>query len=138
LTRELHIRPTDTPLLTGLLAAPSPQPFFFDLDADDEYVGGILQQTGSLRLVVVPIVSHGHFYGIVNPSVVERRERLAETPALLSYLAGMVAQVATALDNTRLLEKLAYQARDDSLTGLVGHRGSTRLWSTVSTSPTSR
>jgi len=37
-------------------------------------------------------------------------------------LAGVVAQAATALDNARLIETLAHQARHDSLTGLLGHR----------------
>jgi len=33
-----------------------------------------------------------------------------------------VAQTATALDNARLIETMAHQARFDNLTGLLGHR----------------
>src|SRR5205085_2845846 len=73
-------------------------------------------------LVVVPIVAHDHFYGSLHVSVTERAERLQPTPALLDLLEGVVAQTATALDNARLIETMAHQARFDNLTGLLGHR----------------
>jgi diguanylate cyclase (GGDEF)-like protein len=119
--RELRIRPDDTPLFAELLAGRS-EPVFFDRDAHDPFVRGVMRQTGAEALVVVPIVANERFYGIMNVSVAARPERLRRTPALLDSLAGVVAQAATALDNARLMETMAHQARHDNLTGLLGHR----------------
>jgi diguanylate cyclase (GGDEF)-like protein len=119
---SLRIRPSDTPALATLLAAPRPEPLFFDRDTDDPYIAGVLASTGSRALIVVPIVAQDRFYGILNVSVVDRAERLDPTPALLDRLAGVVAQAATALDNARLIEDMSEQARRDNLTGLLGHR----------------
>lgn len=121
--RSLRIRPSDTATLAEMVAAPDPAPVFFAADsADDPYVAEIMRRTGSLALIVVPIVAHGRFHGILNVSVVEREERLRPTPALLDSLAGVVAQAATALDSARLMEDISHQARHDNLTGLLGHR----------------
>jgi diguanylate cyclase (GGDEF)-like protein len=120
--RDLRIRPSDTPVLAGLLERPQPSPIFFEPDTDDTYVAEVLKQTGGKALIVVPIVAHDHFYGSLHVSVSERPERLQPTPALLDLLAGVVAQTATALDNARLIETMAHQARFDNLTGLLGHR----------------
>jgi diguanylate cyclase (GGDEF)-like protein len=119
---SLRIRPSETVTLASLVADPNPQPRFFDGDADDPYVRGILRTTGSQALIVAPIVAHERFYGILNVSVVERAERLSPTPELLGRLAGVVAQAATALDNARLIDEMSEQARTDNLTGLLGHR----------------
>jgi diguanylate cyclase (GGDEF)-like protein/putative nucleotidyltransferase with HDIG domain len=122
LVRELRISPSDTPALANQIEHPKPGPIFFDRDTDDRFVAGILGQTGALALIVVPIVAHDRFYGTLNVSVDERPERLQPTPALLDLLAGVVAQAATALDNARMIETMAHQARFDNLTGLLGHR----------------
>jgi diguanylate cyclase (GGDEF)-like protein/putative nucleotidyltransferase with HDIG domain len=122
MVRDLRIRATDTPVLATLLEHAQPSPIFFEPDTDDEFVAGILRQTGSKALIVVPIVAHDHFYGSLHVSVGERPERLQPTAALLDLLAGVVAQTATALDNARLIETMAHQARFDNLTGLLGHR----------------
>jgi diguanylate cyclase (GGDEF)-like protein/putative nucleotidyltransferase with HDIG domain len=122
LVKDLRIRPSDTPTLAGLVERAEPNPIFFTPDTDDPYVAGILEQTGSKALIVVPIVAHEHFYGSLHVSVVDRPERLQPNPALLDLLAGVVAQTATALDNARLIETMAHQARFDNLTGLLGHR----------------
>jgi diguanylate cyclase (GGDEF)-like protein len=122
LVAELRIRPSDTPHLANLLAAPDPAPLFFTPDSEDEYVRETLRETGSAGLVVAPIVAHGHFYGILNVSVTERPERLEASADLLDRLAAVVAQAATALDNARLIETMAHQAHHDNLTGLLGHR----------------
>jgi diguanylate cyclase (GGDEF)-like protein/putative nucleotidyltransferase with HDIG domain len=122
IVRDLRIRTSDTPVLAELVERPRPRPIFFEQDTDDAFVGGILRQTGSKALIVVPIVAHDHFYGSLHVSVTERPERLKPTPALLDRLAGVVAQTATALDNARLIETMAHQARFDNLTGLLGHR----------------
>src|SRR3954463_4740548 len=122
LVKDLRIRPSDTPTLAGLVEHAEPNPIFFTPDTDDPYVAGILEQTGSKALIVVPIVAHEHFYGSLHVSVADRPERLQPNPALLDLLAGVVAQTATALDNARLIETMAHQARFDNLTGLLGHR----------------
>jgi len=77
---------------------------------------------GSEALVIVPIVSRGRFYGVLTVSAADRVERLQSSTDLDESLAGVVAQAATALDNARMVETLAHQARHDSLTGLLGHR----------------
>jgi diguanylate cyclase (GGDEF)-like protein len=118
--RELRIRPSDTPMLDELRT--SGEPLFVGRDTDDPWVRAIMHETGATALTVVPIVAHGRFYGILNVSVTDREERLRSTPALRERLAGVVAQAATALDNARLLETMAHQARHDNLTGLLGHR----------------
>jgi diguanylate cyclase (GGDEF)-like protein/putative nucleotidyltransferase with HDIG domain len=122
LVKDLHIRRSDTPVLEKLVTGAQPEPIFFEPDTDDLYVRGILGRTGSKALIVVPIVAHDHFYGSLHVSVAERPERLQPTPALLDLLEGVVAQTATALDNARLIETMAHQARFDNLTGLLGHR----------------
>ena len=118
----LRIRPSDTEALVRMLADPKPDPLFFTPDAKDPYVRAIMGRTGARALIVVPIVAHGRFYGILNVSVTDREERLRPTPALLRSLSGVVAQAATALDNARLIEEMSHQARHDNLTGLLGHR----------------
>ena len=120
--RDLHIRPSDTPVLARMLADPQPGPIFFDLDSDEPFVRGIMRQTGAKALIVVPIVAHGHLYGTLHVTAIEKPERLHSTVALRELLAGVVAQTATALDNARLIETMAHQARFDNLTGLLGHR----------------
>src|SRR4051812_3125320 len=85
--RELRITLQDTPLLAPLVAGTTSDPLFFDADAEDPYVWGVMRQTGASALVVVPIVAGDHFYGVMNVSVVERPERLRRTPALLDSLA---------------------------------------------------
>jgi diguanylate cyclase (GGDEF)-like protein/putative nucleotidyltransferase with HDIG domain len=122
MVRDLRIRSSDTPVLAELLERPRPTPIFFEPDTDDPYVAGVLKQSGAKALIVVPIVAHDHFYGSLHVTVLEKPERLQPTPALLDLLAGVVAQAATALDNARLIETMAHQARFDNLTGLLGHR----------------
>src|SRR4051794_12011051 len=122
LVRDLRITRADTPVLADLLDRPQPRPIFFEPDTDDPYVAEVMRQTGAKALIVVPIVAHGHFYGSLHVSVRDRPDRLQPTTALLDLLAGVVAQTATALDNARLIETMAHQARFDNLTGLLGHR----------------
>jgi diguanylate cyclase (GGDEF)-like protein len=81
-----------------------------------------MRQMGSRAMMVVPIIAHSRFYGVMNVSVTDRPDRLRPSPELHDRLAGVVAQVATALENARLLETMAHQASHDSLTGLLGHR----------------
>jgi diguanylate cyclase (GGDEF)-like protein len=120
--RSLRISIEDTGTLGDLVERPDPTPMFYDRETNDEWVAGMMRQQGSLAIVVAPIVTHGHFYGVLTASVVERPERLRPTPDLMDRLAGVAATSATALDNARLLETMAHQAATDNLTGLFGHR----------------
>jgi diguanylate cyclase (GGDEF)-like protein len=119
---ELRIRPADTPLFAPLLDAGDPEPVVLGPEIDDAFARGLMDHTGAAAVVVMPIAAHGRFYGILTVSAVERPERLRATDALREALAGVVAQAATALDNARLIETMAHQARHDNLTGLLGHR----------------
>ena len=64
---------------------------FYDRETNDEWVAGMMRQQGSLAIVVAPIVAHGHFYGVLTVSVVDRPERLRPTPDLMDRLAGVAA-----------------------------------------------
>jgi diguanylate cyclase (GGDEF)-like protein len=120
--RALRVRPSDTEQLVSLIDNPTAGPIFCDADTPDEFIAATMRRTGAQALIMVPIVSHERFYGLLNVSVTERPERLQPTSDLRGLLAGVVAQGATALDNARLIETMAHQARFDSLTGLHGHR----------------
>ena len=120
--RELRITPDDTQIVADLVAQANPAPLFFDRDSEDPYLGPMMRNQGTQAIIVVPIVAHGHFYGALVTSAVERPERLKPTQDLLDRLAGVVAQSATAFDNARLIETISHQARHDNLTGLLGHR----------------
>src|SRR2546421_1127829 len=122
LIRTVRIRPSDTERLQQLLHNPAAEPLFFDRDTPDEFIRTMMERTRAVALVVVPIATNDRFYGVLNVSVTDGPERLEQTPALRSLLAGVVAQTATALDNARLIETMAHQARFDNLTGLLGHR----------------
>jgi diguanylate cyclase (GGDEF)-like protein/putative nucleotidyltransferase with HDIG domain len=120
--RSLRIHRSDTPALAGLLDDPNPSPVFFDSETDEAFVAATMRQTGAEALIVVPIVAHERLYGSMHVTVTRQPDRLHPTAALLDLLAGVVAQAATALDNARLIETMAHQARFDNLTGLLGHR----------------
>jgi len=119
--RELQLRPADTPTVADLVEHPEPQPRYLDPETADPLIRQLLRRLGSKALVIAPIVSRGRFYGVLTVSASERCERLAQSAELDSSLAGVVAQAATSLDNARLIETMAHQARHDSLTGLLGH-----------------
>jgi diguanylate cyclase (GGDEF)-like protein len=119
---DLRLRPSDSPLVADLVDNPQPRARFLDPDTSDRFLGRLMQRLGSEALVVVPIVAHERFYGILTVSVSHGPERLQASPGLDDSLAGVVAQAATALENARLIETMAHQARHDSLTGLLGHR----------------
>ncbi len=120
--RALQLRPGTTTTLTTMIETLDPSPVFLDRDTDDLFARKVMEEQGALALIVTPIVSHGHFYGALVATAVERPERLRPTPDLLDRLAGVAAQSATALDNARLIETMAHQAATDNLTGLLGHR----------------
>ncbi|HEY1358777.1 MAG TPA: GGDEF domain-containing protein [Thermoleophilaceae bacterium] len=120
--RELRITTTDTIHLGQMLTDAQPGPLFFDQDTDDPFVRRLLDEFASAGVVVVPIAARGSFFGILTVAVVSGEERLEPTPEVLDRLAGVVAHAATALANGRLVDRMAQEARHDSLTGLLGHR----------------
>jgi diguanylate cyclase (GGDEF)-like protein/putative nucleotidyltransferase with HDIG domain len=122
LLQELHLRPSDTPILGEMINSAEPRPCFVDAGTADMLLRRLMRQLGSQALTIVPIVTHGRFYGILTASVSSRPERLRPSTGLHDGLAGVVAQAATALDNARLIETMRHQARHDNLTGLLGHR----------------
>ena len=120
--RDLRISLADLGPLGELVERADPAPIRFDQTTDNPFMRDQLRAQGALVLIAAPIVSHGHFYGVLTASATELAERLRPTPDLLDRLAGVAAQSATALDNARLIETMAHQASTDNLTGLLGHR----------------
>ncbi len=120
--RELRITTTDTIHLGRMLTEAQPGPLFFGQDTEDIFVRRLLDEFASAGVVVVPIAARGSFFGILTVAVVASPRRLEPTPQLLDRLAGVVAHAATALANGRLVDRMAQEARHDSLTGLLGHR----------------
>jgi diguanylate cyclase (GGDEF)-like protein len=120
--QKLSISPSESPLIAELVEHPEPQPRFLEPATADEFLGGVMRRLDSKALVIVPIVAHTRFYGILTVSVIDRPDRLRPSSALKNNLAGVVAHAATALDNARLMETMSHQARHDSLTGLLSHR----------------
>jgi diguanylate cyclase (GGDEF)-like protein len=105
-----------------MIENPEPGPQYFEPDTPDEFLSRVMRRMGSRAMLVVPIIAHSRFYGVMNVSVTDRPDRLKPSPELNDRLAGVVAQAATALENARLMETMAHQASHDSLTGLLGHR----------------
>src|SRR5205807_255118 len=60
----------------------------------------------------------GRFLGILNVTAADRAQRLRPSAALLELLQGVAAQAAIALENGRLVDGMAHQARHDALTDL--------------------
>jgi diguanylate cyclase (GGDEF)-like protein len=117
--RSAVITPADTPTLQRFLDDDDPKPVLFEADTDDAYVGGLMRALGDTAVLVVPIVARGRFLGILNVAAITRPERLRPSPGLLELLQGVAAQAATAIENGRLVDGMAHQARHDALTGLA-------------------
>ena len=117
--RRLRLTATDTPTLYELMVSDDPRPLYFEPDTDDSFVRGVMAALGNASVLVIPIVARGEFLGILNVATVERPERLRPTTDLLELLQGVAAQAATAIENGRLVDRMAHQARHDSLTGLA-------------------
>src|SRR5205807_1002079 len=119
---DVRIGASDSSAIAEQIERAETRPLNFDPETADAFIGRVMRRMGSVALVLVPIVAHDHYYGFISVSVAERSERLHLTRALEETLAGIAAIAATALDNARLIETMAHQARHDSLTGLLGHR----------------
>jgi diguanylate cyclase (GGDEF)-like protein len=117
--RQLRIRPVDTPALAHLVASPESEPLFFDPSSRDPFVSGLMRELGGRSMVVVPIVARTQFYGVLTVGVVSNMARLAPGRELLERLAGVVGHAASALENSRLIDRITDQACHDGLTGLA-------------------
>ena len=115
---SMRLTPGDTRSLYALMTSDDPRPLYFEPDTDESFVRGVMAALGNTSLLVIPIVARGEFLGILNVATVERPERLRPTNDLLELLQGVAAQAATAIENGRLVDRMAHQARHDALTGL--------------------
>ena len=114
---DMRIEHADTPLLEQILD--QADPMFLEGDSPDPYIRELMRTLGNQAALVVPIVAHGAFLGILNVAAGERPERLRPTADLLERLQGVAAQAATAIENGRLVDRMAHQAGHDALTGLA-------------------
>jgi diguanylate cyclase (GGDEF)-like protein len=118
---ELAISADDTPHLQRMIA--DHEPVYFAQDEPDPYIARMMELLSVVALVIVPIVAHGDFLGVLTVSVTERPERLLFEGELLTQLTSVAALAATAVQNGLLVDALARRARHDGLTGLLNRVG---------------
>ncbi len=82
---------------------------------------GLVEPTSWLNhatAVSAPIAIDGATIGFIIVSVTSDPERLSITSRLAERLEGLAAQAAIAINNSRLVDQIRYQAVHDTLTGL--------------------
>lgn len=84
----------------------------------DASMSAIMDETGSLGGVSLPIEVENRTVGYLVGLVTERPERLYPSPALEERLRGLVGQAQAAIHNSRLVDAIRHQALHDALTGL--------------------
>ncbi len=91
-----------------------------EVGMDSEYglVERVNSSVGHVATVSAPITVGGETIGFIVVSVATDPERLAVTPRLADRLKGLAAQAAIAINNSRLVDQIRYQAVHDTLTGL--------------------
>jgi diguanylate cyclase (GGDEF)-like protein len=119
--RGLTISPSDTPSLARMIARPEPQ--FFELGTEDEFLSALMGALEVVCLVVVPLVAREVFLGVLTVSVIDRPQRLRAEDELIERLTGVAALAATAIQNGQLVDKLHHRASHDPLTGLLNRVG---------------
>jgi diguanylate cyclase (GGDEF)-like protein len=91
-----------------------------EVGVNSEY--GLVERTHTsvdhAATVSAPITVGGATIGFIVASVATEPERLAITPRLADRLKGLAAQAAIAINNSRLVDQIRYQAVHDILTGL--------------------
>jgi diguanylate cyclase (GGDEF)-like protein len=91
-----------------------------DVGLDAEY--GLVERSHSsvnhVATVSAPIVIDAVTSGFIVVSVGSDPERLSITPRLAERMQGLAAQAAIAINNSRLVDRIRYQAVHDTLTGL--------------------
>jgi diguanylate cyclase (GGDEF)-like protein len=115
------VAPGDVDELASLLADPTPEPVFIDLESSP--VRHALRDLGAVAAVAVPISTGEHLLGCLVVSVLDRPERLAPSAELQDRLSGVAAHAVTALENGRLIDHVTHQASHDQLTGLANRVG---------------
>ena len=118
---ELVITTEDTSVLRDMLATPLPR--FLDPDTDDAFMRSLLEDLGTVRLGIVPLVSREVFLGVLTVSVSDGAERLRPNSDLIDLLTGVAALAATAIQNGQLVDKLRHKASHDALTGVLNRVG---------------
>jgi len=119
--RQLTISPNDTPLLRAMIS--EPQPKLVDSDSDDPFLSQLLVALDIAAMVLVPIVAHDVFLGLLIVIAVDRPQRLGLGSELLDQLTGVAALAAPAIQNGLLVDELRYKASHDALTGLLNRVG---------------
>lgn len=85
---------------------------------DDSAGAALMRATASAAVAVVPILIEERIAGHVVASVVDRPERLVDTPDLEERLWGIATLGATALRNGVLVDAIHHRATHDDLTDL--------------------
>jgi diguanylate cyclase (GGDEF)-like protein len=110
----LTIAEGDTAFLGQMIEHPGP--VHFNDNHTDPYMSALLAAVDVPATVVVPLVAHGDFHGILSTPLVTVDDDLVER------LEGLAAHGASALANAALVERLTEHATIDDLTGLVNRR----------------
>jgi len=127
---EVSFRPDDAPALRSMVTTPEAR--YYDGNSADPFVRHLMQGLHSTAVVVVPIVAHDVFLGVVCADTGVDMPPLRVTPRLWQRLSGLADLAATALENAQLLdaqrlamerlrrseEQARHQAQHDALTGL--------------------
>lgn len=100
----------------------SPEVVYYDRGQVDAENRALMEATGSLATVMVPIFVEGEGVAWISADVTQDPSRLAPSAALEERLQGLAAQTTTAVHNTMLLERVSYQAHHDALTGLPNRK----------------
>ena len=111
---RMVISEADTPVLGRMMA--DHLPFHLNETSADPFLGRLLDVTGVSSTVVVPLVAHGTFLGVLSTPLPAMDNDVVER------LEGLAAHGASALANAVLVEQLTEQATIDDLTGLVNRR----------------
>jgi diguanylate cyclase (GGDEF)-like protein len=119
--RRLTISPDETPGLRRIIGEPRPQ--FVDSDSDDPFLSQLMAALDIAAMVVVPIIAHDVFLGLLLVIAEDRPQRLRLDHEMLDQLSGVAAIAAPAIQNGLLVDELRHKASHDGLTGLLNRVG---------------
>jgi diguanylate cyclase (GGDEF)-like protein len=108
---------TDLPAVRTIAANPSPR--LLDVESVVEPIRSMLTSSGTRRVAVVPVASHGEFAGIICAGF---RQGVPDEQILFARLAGLADHAAIALQGVRLVERITHHASHDALTGLANRQ----------------